>query len=290
MATTVTGSIKNLSGGVVAAGTVTFTLTGFGEQLPRVLSSAIIAPFQVSVLTDGSGNFTVLLYGNDVIDPPGTLYGVELSGTGAAQIGPYLFNITGTGVDLDTQPQATPFVPTVPTGILSTNNTWTGTNAFGAATTFNALVSLLGLVNRYNNIATVAGGIPSEVASVDLTAATAAVGTTTLYAVPGAGTIQHRLSWNAKVVTPAGTSSTLGPLTITYVDPNSVTQTITAAAQISAGTIASSSTGNTNTTVLQGVPLLLNCKGGTNVTYAIAYASVAANAMAFNLHVILEAL
>ena len=43
------------------------------------------------------------------------------------------------------------------------------------------------------------------------------------------------------------------------------------------------------TTVLLGVPLMLNCQTNSTITYAFAYASNAANAMTYNLHVRLEA-
>ena len=156
-----------------------------------------------------------------------------------------------------------------------------------------ALFLPLGGISQYNGIATVGGGVPAEYAAVDLTAQTAAVGTTTLYAVPSSGAGQYRLTWNAKVTTAATTgaaTSTLGALTIVYTDPDGVTQTITAAAQIAAGTIATTSTGNSTTTVLLGVPMLLNCKASTNITYAMGYASDSANQMAFNLHLKLESL
>lgn len=157
---------------------------------------------------------------------------------------------------------------------------------------FQGNVQLLKL-SQYNSIATVSNGVPSEYATVDLTAQTAAVATTTLYAVPAAGAGQYRVTWNAKVTTAATTgaaTSTLGALTIVYTDPDSVVQTITAAAQIAAGTIATTSTGNSTTTVLIGLPLTLNCKASTNITYAMAYASDTANQMAYNLHIKLEAL
>jgi hypothetical protein len=92
------------------------------------------------------------------------------------------------------------------------------------------------------------------------------------------------------VTTVAGTSSTLGALTIVYTDPDGVAQTITAAAQSNAGVIETTDAGNLTTTVLLGVPILLNCKASTNITYAMAYASNAANAMAYNLHLKLEPL
>jgi len=69
-----------------------------------------------------------------------------------------------------------------------------------------------------------------------------------------------------------------------------VVQTITAAAQNSAGTIETSDGGNSTTTVMLGIPLFLNCKASTNITYAFGYASNAAAAMNFNIHLKLEAL
>jgi|SRR6266850_749704 len=135
---------------------------------------------------------------------------------------------------------------------------------------------------------TIQTGVPINQASVDLTAQTAAITTTTLFAIVVSG--QYLLNWDAKVTTAAGTSSTLGALTIVYTDPDTVVQTITAAAQIAAGTIATTSTGNTTTTVLLGVPILLNCKAATNVTYAFGYASNAAAAMNYNLHIKIAAL
>lgn len=100
------------------------------------------------------------------------------------------------------------------------------------------------------------------------------------------------MSWNAKVTTAAttgGMTSTLGALTIVYTDPDSVVQTITMPASIAAGTIATTSTGNSTTTALLGLPLMLNCKASTNITYAMAYASDTAGEMKYNLHIKLEA-
>lgn len=132
--------------------------------------------------------------------------------------------------------------------------------------------------------------VASGVAKVDLTAQTAAVGTTTLYAVPSTGAGQYRIAWDAKITTAAGTSSTLGPLTITYTDPDGVVLTITADAHGSAGADVTSLTANTTTTVLLGTPMLLNCKASTNIQYSFGYASNAANAMNYNLHIRLEAM
>ncbi len=165
--------------------------------------------------------------------------------------------------------------------VLASSPTITGTAALPTTT-------LTGKITNYNGVATVSNGIPSEYATVDLTAQTAAITTTTLYAVPANG--QYRVSWNAKITTAAGSSSTLGALTIVYTDPDGVVQTITAAVQSNAGVIETSDSGNLTMTVLLGLPLLLNCKASTNVTYAMAYASNAAAAMNYNLHIKLEAM
>src|SRR5208282_4612267 len=139
-------------------------------------------------------------------------------------------------------------------------------------------------IASYNGIFTVSNGVPVEYATVDLTAQTALIGTTTLYAVPATGAGQYRLSWNAKVTTPGSVSSTLGALTIVYTDPDGVVQTITAGALVPAGTVATTNAGNATSTILLGIPLLLNCKLSTNITYAFAYTANSAASMAYNLH------
>ena len=143
-------------------------------------------------------------------------------------------------------------------------------------------------ISKYGNIATVGNGIPSEYATIDLTGQTAAIGTTTIYSVPASGAGQYRISWNAKITTAGSVSSTLGALTIVYTDPDGVVVTVTAGAQITAGTIATTSTANTTGTVLLGLPILMNCKAATNITYAMAYAANAGASMAYNLHIKLE--
>jgi hypothetical protein len=143
---------------------------------------------------------------------------------------------------------------------------------------------------RYNGNTLTLAGLVSEVANIDRVGQTAQFGPSSIYTtalVDGAG--QYRLSWNAKVTTPA-TTSTIGPLTVSYTDPDGVLQTITAVAQNSAGTIETSDTGNSTTTVMIGMPLTLNCKANTNITCTFAYVSNAAATMQYNLHMRLEAL
>lgn len=140
----------------------------------------------------------------------------------------------------------------------------------------------------YNGIPLVSNGLATIIKTVDLTAQTAAISATTLLAVATTG--QYRLSWYAKVTTAAVTSSTLGPLTITFTDADNTAQSITMAAFNSAGTIETSDSVNTTTTVMLGIPVMLNARASTNIQYAFAYASNAAAAMNYNLHIKLEAL
>lgn len=149
-------------------------------------------------------------------------------------------------------------------------------------------------ITKYNAIATVGSGIASQVATVDLTAQTAAGGAT-FYAVPASGAGQYRVSWNAKVTTAAtgAATSTLGPLTLQWTDPDGTVITTTGqAAQAVAGTIVQTNATNAinSTGILLGMPVLLNCKASTNIVWAMAYASNAANTMAYNIHIKLEAL
>lgn len=144
-----------------------------------------------------------------------------------------------------------------------------------------------GRAATYNGIATAGSGLVSEISVVDLTAQTAAITTTNL----NTGTLaagQYRVTWNAKVTTAAATSSTLGAMTLGWTDPDSTSLAITATAVVASGGTATSTAGNTTTTLLIGVPTLLNVKASTNITYAFAYASNLANTMAYNLHITLE--
>lgn len=166
-----------------------------------------------------------------------------------------------------------------------TSNIATGTAPF-VVTSTTPVANLT--VQKTSAAAGVAGTASSVVSTVDLTAQTAAITTANINSITlPAG--QYRVIWYAKVTTAAGVSSTLGPLTLGWTDPDAVGLAITATATTAGGGTATSSTGNTTTTVLLGVPVLLNVKASTNVTYAMAYTSNAANAMAYNLHIRLEA-
>ena len=121
---------------------------------------------------------------------------------------------------------------------------------------------------------------------IDLTSQSAAIGATVIINSTNAGGAgEFQVVWSAKVTTAAGVSSTLGPLTITYTDPDGVAQSITAGALSTSGSVETTDTGNTTTTLLSGIPLAINAKIATNISYAFGYASSAANAMNYSLHI-----
>lgn len=145
------------------------------------------------------------------------------------------------------------------------------------------------LLTQYNGITLTGNGLPCQVATVDLQAVVSAASGITIYTV-GATDGQFRLSWNAHVHVAGSVSSTLGALTIHWTDQDGTALSAVGAAQIAAGTIATTSTANTTATILLGAPMLLNCKAATTITYDFGYAANAANSMQYSLHIKLEAL
>jgi hypothetical protein len=118
------------------------------------------------------------------------------------------------------------------------------------------------------------------VASVDLTAQTANIGATTMYAVPGGGAGMYRAVVYAIVTQAATTSSTLPKIQITWTDKDSSTvQTVDA-------TVLNS--GNTLTTV-EGGSVPMSVAASTNVQYtATGLATSGATALQYALHIKLE--
>lgn len=149
------------------------------------------------------------------------------------------------------------------------------------------------IVSKYKGVSTVSSGIPSEIATVDLTAQAAAINATTLYAVPASAGGLYRVSVYAKVTQAATSSSTLGGstgLVLTFTDnTDSVAQTVTAQLGTQAGTSAINNAGNATTSVLQG-EVLIWAKGSTNIQYAFGYTSSGVTVMQYELHLKAEAM
>jgi hypothetical protein len=131
------------------------------------------------------------------------------------------------------------------------------------------------------NTWTLAGtGASLEYATVDLTAQTANVGSTTLYAVPASGAGVYRVSCYV-IVTSVGTTSTLPSCVIGWTDKdNSVVQSFT---------LTPTNTGNTTTTFQQAT-MVLDGKASTNITYSTTGYASTGSAMQYAIHIKVEAL
>ena len=135
----------------------------------------------------------------------------------------------------------------------------------------------------YNGTATVSGGVPSEIVTVDLTAQTAAIGATNLTAsAPQTG--MYRIAWSADITT-AGTTSTLGGTNGFQVGYTSPTDSV---AKLTVPGNSITSAANTTATAIGG-DIVVYAKVGTAITYRFDYASTG-TAMTYELHIKLEAM
>lgn len=179
---------------------------------------------------------------------------------------------------------------------LGTNQTWTGFQTFvgGSFTTLSAsgtaafsAVSLGSLVTTYNNIPTVGNGVPSLIATLDLTAQIASV-LATLYTTPSTGLGMYRVSWVATLTTVGSVGTVLGGTTgfqLKYTDGNdSVVKTTLATTQSYMVSAA-----NTTGTSVSGT-LVAYCKASTSLQCLFGYTAGSPSAGGFNLHVKVEAL
>lgn len=108
---TISGTLKNASG-TAELGSIVLKLRGYGQQVPRVSGSTLIANTAATPVAVGTdGTFSVPVYSNDQIVPPGTYYTVSVmdaNGT-VVQVQAYRFNAPQAAFDLNTFP---PFDPT----------------------------------------------------------------------------------------------------------------------------------------------------------------------------------
>ncbi len=156
------------------------------------------------------------------------------------------------------------------------NSSFAGGLTLGSTATSSALAAgSSGVVTTYNSIATVGGGVPSEVGTVDLVP-TSSASMGTAYAVPASGTGDYEVLFYAKITTPAsgtGASSTLGPMTIGWTDPYDSTSP-------SCTQPTSGLTTNSTTTQINGF-CFFRAKQSTNITYSMAYGSTGTTAMKY---------
>jgi hypothetical protein len=111
---TVTGNMQTLSAGAIPQGTILFQLTNIGIGNPiRVVGTALFPAITFVVQSASNGSFTTQLWGNDNIDPANTLYQVTFRDSSGNEIGPILYSITGTVVNLDNLAATSTVLPPV---------------------------------------------------------------------------------------------------------------------------------------------------------------------------------
>lgn len=187
----VTGTLQTLTGGLIAQGKVIFQLTNIGTGNPvGVSGTSLIPALTYTVMTSQNGTFAVNLWGNDVLTPSNTLYSVTFRDFQGNEIGPVLYNITGSSVNLNTLVASGTIPPVITPGAVLLNPT-----APQTITGFPLILSGgLGLLPSYNGLPLVAEGIPAIIAQVNLTGQAAPIGATTLYSVPASGAGIYRAS------------------------------------------------------------------------------------------------
>ncbi len=74
MPATITGTLQTITGGNIQNGVVSATLVNFGNNVPKVIGTSILAQPVITTLSAVDGTFSLSLYGNDVINPANTYY------------------------------------------------------------------------------------------------------------------------------------------------------------------------------------------------------------------------
>jgi hypothetical protein len=164
----------------------------------------------------------------------------------------------------------------------SANQVWAGPTAGAAAQpSFRPLVAA--------DIGAAGAAIQSE---VDLTAQSAAIGSTLLFAVPATGAGKYRISWAARETTIGTVSSTLGGAAgfqVIYTDADDSVVVTTPAWWGGGNNGAAPTSAAINTVQAQesGV-IIVNAKASTNINFTFGYTAAGANSMIFSILITTE--
>jgi len=280
------GAFQDIQGNPLALGSLSLQLSSpaqnntDGQIVPAI-------PNIIALNSAGSVPNPTPLWQNDQLTPyPGTFYIANLfNANGALVRGPEIWIIAGISpVDLGSI-SIMSFTPTValPDPLLL-NGSASGTQTIAGN------VVILGTLT-----ATIAlKGTPYEIANLSLTGQTAAIPETTLVTLTGSSTGQIRMSWNAKVTTPAATTSALGPLTLYYTDVDGSAQANPMpffslySGDLNGGGVALNDIGFGISTGMVGLSALLNCQPGSTISYKFGYASTGVTSMAYELNLLAE--
>ena len=135
-------------------------------------------------------------------------------------------------------------------------------------------------VIKYAGVATVSAGVPSELATVDLTTQSAAITATTLYSVPAAGAGMYVIAWVAKITTKDAASSALGGTNGFQISFTSPTDSVV---KTDSPTTPIISAANTTGTSISGCEVVY-AKASTNIQYAFGYTSTTPGQMVYEFH------
>lgn len=146
-------------------------------------------------------------------------------------------------------------------------------------------VSSAGVVSKYSGVATAARGTPAAIAVANLTGQSAAIGATTLYAVPASVTGFYRISYVATITTAATSSCTLGGTTGLQVRYTNASDSVVKTTIPTTPVVSST---NATGTSISG-SLLVYAKTGA-IQYLMGYTSSGATAMVYDLNIVVEML
>jgi hypothetical protein len=107
---TLTVTLQDITGEDVANASLTITLCGYGQTLPRIAGTSMIAKTGPMKFLLATGSTTgIMLWGNDQITPEGTYYAIEVvdDKQNIIQSGAYQFTGTQT-IDLSNAAQVNP--------------------------------------------------------------------------------------------------------------------------------------------------------------------------------------
>jgi hypothetical protein len=218
--------------------------------------------------------------------------GIYLGNSAAAGTPDILFRSGGLGADHDSIISATGGTSANNHGTININAATVSLNCSTVALA-SGTVTILNNISSYLGNTTVQGGVPSELASVSLTAQNANIAATTFYTTTASPGFLYRISAYIVLTTADAASSTLPQVQVTYTDPNtSAATTIYVTPAASATAVPGASTGATNTTTMarSGV-VVINASASTAIKYATTgYASGTSGAMKYALNILLEAL
>lgn len=247
--------------GITLANVSNFAGTGAGTQYGVAVGNPAAGVVTNSTITfapaSGAANFVALIV-RPVINQTGTSSG----------------NYTGL------------LVNAVETALKGSANLLLDLQAGTTGGTSQFAINNAGKVTKYNAITTISQGMPAEYATVDLTAQSAAIAATTIYAVPASGAGMYRITWSATITTAATTSSVLGGAGGFQAVYTSSTDSVVKTTVVDAST---TSAGNTTATAVGGT-MVVYAKASTNIQYSFGYTSVGGTAMVYELHIKVEAM